>query len=647
MILNSIAEDYRSHFTDKIKSLNTSDRNLYREIQMLSKYKKRENLPNVMLSNDETETFNTNTTKANGFAEQFASVNRIIIEEDEFGMMFEDQVEHEINTWFEQNENQTIVEFSNDIKASDPYQSLERNINDPSIEFLNHDKLKQIIKSRNNKKSSGVDGITTRMLKVLTPNSLVFLTILFNHIINLGYYPKNWKHGLVIPVPKKGKPRNKISSYRPIQLLSNLSKLLEKHISDTIINYDNKFKLFPRQQFAYQCGKSTWHPLTSLSHTIATNLNKNNETPTFIVTIDFEKAFDLLWVKGFIWKCLNMYNFSYATTKILYNFMRERSFQTQIGGAKSETKYIEKGSPQGSSVSAFAFLLYTADFPEPTGENMKTLRYADDIAIVVSDANIYRAERNLNEYLSEVVRYTTKFKMKLNKTKCELMIALGRWKDIGAATRRKTKNIEIKIDEHILEQKDEIKYLGVIFNKQFHFRTQVNEQIKRANAAFLACKNLIRNKMMDVTVKSLLYKSLIRSILCYGFAAWNNINSFNMEKIRKFERRLLRACTRLYRQENSIKFINSAKVYEAAKCKRFDIFVNDNQIRFFEKIIESQNEFMYEITKCEQFEEMKRSRYKTPAFMFEMYKRGELIENSKLLYYNRNRNGEIAYVTAQ
>lgn len=131
MIRNSIAEDYRSHFIDKIKSISTSNHNLFSEIQQISSYKKRDKLPNIMLSNDETETYSTNLSKANGFAKQFASINDIRIEEDDSEFDFQIEVEDTIDEWFEQNENKTIVEFSNETKASDPYQSIQCDNNDP------------------------------------------------------------------------------------------------------------------------------------------------------------------------------------------------------------------------------------------------------------------------------------------------------------------------------------------------------------------------------------------------------------------------------------------------------------------------------------------------------------------------------------
>lgn len=206
MIKNSIAEDYRSHFLKKISSLDTRNNNIFREIKKISSYKKREELPSIMTNDNNNVTCNTDIEKANGFANQFASVNDIDTSNEEFSE-FHMKVEDEIDTWYETTESSTITNFSDQIRASDPYQNMECN----SIKFIDSEDLKEMIKSRNNKMSTGADGITNRMLKVLSPRALIFLTILFNQIINLGYYPANWRRGIVIPVHKKGKPKNRFS----------------------------------------------------------------------------------------------------------------------------------------------------------------------------------------------------------------------------------------------------------------------------------------------------------------------------------------------------------------------------------------------------------------------------------------------------
>lgn len=47
-------------------------------------------------------------------------------------------------------------------------------------------------------------------------------------MLRLSFFPATWKIAVVILIPKVGKPKNLISSYRPISLLPTLGKLFEK-----------------------------------------------------------------------------------------------------------------------------------------------------------------------------------------------------------------------------------------------------------------------------------------------------------------------------------------------------------------------------------------------------------------------------------
>jgi len=80
-------------------------------------------------------------------------------------------------------------------------------------------------------KANGPDDISARMLKetALSITSTPVVTHLFNISITLGELPDEWKMARVSPIPKSGNHSDP-GNYRPISLLSLLSKLLEKHI---------------------------------------------------------------------------------------------------------------------------------------------------------------------------------------------------------------------------------------------------------------------------------------------------------------------------------------------------------------------------------------------------------------------------------
>ena len=82
-------------------------------------------------------------------------------------------------------------------------------------------------------KASGPDGIGARMLKSTAASIAPAVTNLFNLSLRLGRVPSEWKSARVTPVPKSSKFSDP-ANYRPVSLLSILSKLLEKHANPLI-----------------------------------------------------------------------------------------------------------------------------------------------------------------------------------------------------------------------------------------------------------------------------------------------------------------------------------------------------------------------------------------------------------------------------
>lgn len=90
--------------------------------------------------------------------------------------------------------------------------------------------------------------------------------------------------------------------------------------------------------------------------------------------------------------------------------------------------------------------------------------------------------------------------------------------------------------------RQDLKYLGVIFKKRPTYVSHVTEAIKKAANAYHQIKQILkRTSKLDPKIKVLCYK-LIRPILSYGFPTWAGISAHQIERIRIFERKFLRAC---------------------------------------------------------------------------------------------------------
>ncbi len=80
-------------------------------------------------------------------------------------------------------------------------------------------------------KSQGYDGFSSIYIKRLKDDIARPLSILINQSMSSGYFPDSLKIAKVIPI-YKAKNRDDFNNYRPISLLSVLSKILEKVIHE-------------------------------------------------------------------------------------------------------------------------------------------------------------------------------------------------------------------------------------------------------------------------------------------------------------------------------------------------------------------------------------------------------------------------------
>lgn len=164
--------------------------------------------------------------------------------------------------------------------------------------------LRAIQKGRS--ESVGVDGISTRCLKLGLPCLLPYLLHLFNFLLQHSLYPGQWKCALVRPLPKIKSPVSP-SDYRPISLLCTVSKALERIVFEQVVDYLEANHLFDNYQSAYWRGYSTQTALLRVLDDMRGAIDKR--MVTVMVLFDFSKAFDRVCYDRLLHK-LRKLNFS-------------------------------------------------------------------------------------------------------------------------------------------------------------------------------------------------------------------------------------------------------------------------------------------------------------------------------------------------
>jgi len=122
--------------------------------------------------------------------------------------------------------------FTTEIDTASQTEILEETTNrtekSTSISPTPPSEINLIISKLANKKSPGQDLITNKILKNLTPKALSYLASLFISAMRIATFPSTWKHAIIVPIHKPGKPANSPTSYRPISLLPTLSRVYER-----------------------------------------------------------------------------------------------------------------------------------------------------------------------------------------------------------------------------------------------------------------------------------------------------------------------------------------------------------------------------------------------------------------------------------
>ena len=187
------------------------------------------------------------------------------------------------------------------------------------------------------------------------------ITPILCHLINLfvqqGYFPDNLKTGCITPIYKKG-DREKVNNYRPVCSLSPLSKIIEKVINNRMVEYLDKYRLLSKTQYGFRKNMGTENALLNYIDFLQKELN--DKKYAISVFIDLSKAFDVIDHKILSMK-LEYYGFRGKFLDFLLSFIKDRKYFVNINGTNSETKTVNIGVPQGSTLGSLLLLLYIND----------------------------------------------------------------------------------------------------------------------------------------------------------------------------------------------------------------------------------------------------------------------------------------------
>ena len=183
------------------------------------------------------------------------------------------------------------------------------------------------------------------------------LSKIFNISFSSGIFPSVLKTAKVIPIHKNNSKLDFLL-YRPISLLSNIEKILERLMYNRMYKFFSDNNLIYPLKFGSRQKYSAAHALISLTENIIKNLDEGNIGCGILV--DSQKAFDTVEHDILLSK-LDHYGVSGLANEWFKSYLSNRKQYVSMNGYDSNLADVIFGVPQGSVLGLLLFLVYISD----------------------------------------------------------------------------------------------------------------------------------------------------------------------------------------------------------------------------------------------------------------------------------------------
>ena len=400
-----------------------------------------------------------------------------------------------------------------------PIPDIPQCIKFPGIIPFSREEIRQALESFKPKKSSGPDEIPLIVLKLCYNALEDHIKHLFDLISESGKIPQNWKMARLKPIFKKG-DETKVQNYRPISNLNSISKLFERCLLNRVSTFDTDGP----NQHGFKPGHSTTTAAVELQEYIADALDRNKQC--LVYSTDLSAAFDLIRPGLFVEKARQVIP-DEGLISLMYEFITDRKAYVEIGHSTSTTFSFPAGCPQGSTLGPKVFNIYCNDLYEHITDG-KLISYADDSYVVVVANDRNELLNKTRTVMTNHLKWLKDNGMVCNVDKTEMMIL----DDNSPVT--------IEVDGRTLTSLSEMKVLGLTFDSQLTWSSQVKGVIKRTNRMLHGLRRIRR--FLNTEQARQVVTAYYFSVLYYGLEVWFHRHlAFHLkQKIRSAHYRALR-----------------------------------------------------------------------------------------------------------
>ncbi|XP_034240200.1 uncharacterized protein LOC117644695 [Thrips palmi] len=366
-------------------------------------------------------------------------------------------------------------------------------------------------------KSPGDDGIKVSHLSDNIELVAPILQNIINNSIKKGIFCDEIKIATIRPIYKTGSPCE-YSNYRPVSILSTISKAIELYMYTHLFSYLKKYKVIDEHQYAYQKGKSTIDLLQNFSDIVNESLDKGMHV--VVMFVDLSKAFD-----------------SISHEKLL--------------------KSLENIGVRGEAYKLFKSYLENRMY---------------DTVIISVHKNLDIAEARLQEEFTEYQKWCHDKNLIMNGTKTKVMHISTPY------IARRDLNLRFHSIECIhcnianctckmnIEMVESVKYLGLIVDKHLNWKSHVKMLRGKLRCCLYKLSQL--SNCSPHNIVNMAYTALFESVMSYGLEVWGSASDTNLLPIKSLQQRAVKIVKKKQRVPLPNTILTLENLYKLKVLKR-------------------------------------------------------------------------------
>ena len=394
--------------------------------------------------------------------------------------------------------------------------------------------LSRTIAAMNSSGAVGLDGVSLSVVKRCLPVLAPHLLRIVNTSIVTCAFPESWKVATVVPILKSG-DESVPSNFRPISLLSHLSKVTEKVVCDQLSSYLASNNIIYGQQYAYRRCHSTEDAVLDAVDWVCQAIDEGEICS--LTAADLSKAFDSV-------------NHDILLTKLGWYGIDPSWFASYLSGRSQVVRGgsltplpVTHGVPQGSIAGPILFSILVNDLP--CHLSGKVIGYADDTQLLdrakPDELNLSHLQTRIQSTLVTMETWFKANSLKMNPKKTDFIL-LGTRANI-----KKAKNFQLPIGDSSMVPSPSVRLLGVVIDPVLSWERHIAQVVKKCYSILISLYRFRNNFSQDI-LKIIIQTHVFPHIL-YCLSVWGGASKNQLSRIQKIINFAARVVTGLKRSD--------------------------------------------------------------------------------------------------